>query len=44
MRTSLAELKMSTYSKDLQTGAAEPNIHYDFLRENNHFNGWMKAE
>ena len=28
MRTSLAELKMSTHSKDLQIGAAELNIHY----------------
>lgn len=28
MRTRLAELKMSTYSKDLQTGAAELNTHY----------------
>ena len=28
MRNSLAELKTSTYSKDLQIGAAEPNIHY----------------
>ena len=28
MRNSLAELKTSTHSKDLQIGAAEPNIHY----------------